>query len=90
MTRKVSFEDAKRQFVHRFTMDHVPDWAFKRAPNGRFYAPQYASDEEWYERTLFKGDDGHDGGSRYCDSRRQTWPLGEWLDKPYRRSEVAA
>jgi hypothetical protein len=74
---------AKAEYPHRFTMEHVPAWARKPAPNGRFYAPQYRSDREWYERTTFPGEPGHLGFGRDCYSSRQTWPLGEWLDKPF-------
>ena len=26
MPRPISFEDAKRMFVHRYTMEHAPAW----------------------------------------------------------------
>ncbi|TXM69663.1 hypothetical protein [Methylobacterium sp. WL120] len=83
MTRKLTFEQAKRLYGQRYTLDHVPNWAFKHH-NGRFYAPQYASDREWYENTLFPGEDGHHGFGKDCYSSRATYPLGVWLDKPYR------
>jgi hypothetical protein len=38
MKRKISFERATAQYVHRFTMDHVPEWSRKPMPNGKHYA----------------------------------------------------
>lgn len=82
MKRKVSFEAAKARFVHRYTMEHVPGWARARNPgNGKFYAPDYASDREWYENTTFPGEPGLHGNNRHCLSMNQTWPLGYWLDE---------
>lgn len=76
--------EAKSRYVNRFTMDHVPQWATKPAPNGKYYAPQYASDVEWFANTLFPPN--HPLGKRItdCYSTGQTWPLGQWLDKPYK------
>jgi hypothetical protein len=93
MTRKLSFEDAKRQFINRFTMEHVPNWAFKGVREGReikYYAPQYATDQEWYDNTAFPGEPDHDGSRHYCYSRKQSWPLGQWLSRPYRIEQAAA
>lgn len=78
-----SFEEAKSRFVHRFTMEYRPYWASRAAPNGKFYAPQFHSDREWYESTKFHGEDGHIGGRRECTTSGQTWPLGQWLDRAY-------
>lgn len=88
--RKLTFEEAKRQFNRRFTMEHVPDWAFKAAPNRQFYAPQYRTDQEWYDNTVFPGEPDHDGSRHYCYSRNMTWPLGQWLPRPYRIGQIAA
>lgn len=79
----ITFEQAKRQYVHRFTMEHVPGWA--RIPhNGKYYAPQYATDLEWYKNTTFPGDKDHIGGNDHCCSSNETWPLGKgFLDKPF-------
>jgi hypothetical protein len=85
MARKITFEHATACYVHRFTMDHVPAWARKVAPNGKYYAPQYASDHQWYENTAFYGEAGHLGDKTHCHTSGQTWPLGQWLDKPYIR-----
>lgn len=84
MTRKLSFDAAKRLYVHRFTMDHTPAWARAELPTGKHYAPQYASDREWYELTLFPGES--ELSVKQCYSSGQTWPLGHWLDKPYSRA----
>ncbi|WP_353645734.1 hypothetical protein [Mesorhizobium sp. WSM2239] len=84
MTRPLSFEQAKAQFVHRFTMDHVPAWAQQPAPNGQFYAPQFRSDREWYDKAKFHGE-SELATRNYCFSSGQSWPLGTWLDAPFRR-----
>lgn len=83
MTRKLSFERAKAQYVHRFTMDHVPQWARKARPDGAFCAPQFASDREWYDNTVFEGESELASRS-HCYTNGQTWPLGKALDKPLR------
>lgn len=75
-----TFEQACAMYVHRFTMEYVPQWSRTAAPNGKFCAPQYRSDREWYERTTFPTD----GRVKYCCSSDQTWPLGTFLDEPYR------
>jgi len=79
-----SLESACRQFVHRFTMEHVPTWASLPAGNGRYYAPQHRSDKEWYDNTLFPGESDLTDRT-HCYSSGQTWPLGQWLDAPYRK-----
>lgn len=88
--KRMSFENACRKYVHRFTMDHMPDWAKQPFLDGYFYAPQYKSDKEWYENTTFPGDtnypypSGWDSG-RYCNSINQTWPLGKYLTALYQK-----
>ena len=79
--QRMPFEEAKRTYTHRYTMEHVPKWAKKPCEgHGRYYAPQYRSDAEWYTHTLFPPESGH---PTECWSQNQTWPLGLWLDKPY-------
>jgi len=84
---RLSFEEAKRRYVYRYTMEHVPSWAHTlNTGNGFYYAPQYRTDREWYDNTLFPGDPEHKewGGDRnHCVSRNQSWPLGKWLTTPY-------
>lgn len=81
MAHKMTFDEACRLYVHRYTMEHKPQWAHDPAPNGKMYAPQYRSDREWYDNTLF-GKDAMEYGARRgdCVSRNQTWPLGHWLE----------
>lgn len=79
--RAITFERAKAQYPHRFTMDHVPKWAgdvCKRS--GKYPGPHYGSDLEWYNNTEFP-----DRGGRklYCRSLNQSYPAGKWLDTPY-------
>ena len=79
---KLSFEQAKAKYVHRFTMEHVPTWASKPAPNGKYYAPQFSSDLEWYDNTLFPPQNPY--SRKDCHTSGQTWPIGQWLDSVYR------
>jgi hypothetical protein len=74
-------------------MEHVPVWARKRPVDDDgtatwYYAPQYRTDREWYENTVFPGEvrEGYSviPGSKQCYSYRLTWPLGQKLDEPYR------
>jgi hypothetical protein len=80
----MTLSEAKRRYVHRYTMEHVPAWSQTAAPNGKFYAPQYRSDKEWFEASRFPPDPICYGSD--CYSSGQTWPLGQWLDAPYRRA----
>ncbi len=85
--RKISLKTAQSRYPHRYTMDHVPNWAKRPCDgNGKYYAPQYVSDQEWYDNTIFPGEKGHPLGKDHddcCHTTNQTWPLGQWLDKQY-------
>ena len=95
MTRKISFRDACRQYVNRFTLDHVPQWA--RAPYYHTtakqyvgYAPHFASDREWYDATRFPGEEGHHEIGSDCYTSGHTWPLGEgFLERPFVKGRPA-
>jgi hypothetical protein len=68
-------------------MEHVPQWAHSSpsqhgGTETRYYAPQYASDAEWYENTVFPGERGAID-EESCYSRNQSWPCGQWLNAPY-------
>ena len=82
--RPLSFEDACRRYVNRFTKDHVPSWALKpiNTEGTEFPAPQYRSDKEWYENTEFMGE-GTTATRKYCRSMNQSWPCGKVLPRPY-------
>lgn len=82
--QRPTFEHACRVYCHRFTMDHIPAWACQTRQDGKFYAPQYRSDKEWFDNTSFPGEDGHIGRITECWSRNASWPLGQSLDKPFR------
>lgn len=86
--RKMALGEACAKFVHRYTMEHVPAWARVQAPNGKFYAPQFRSDAEWYRNTRFAGEPGHFGRAHECYTTGETWPLGEWLDAPHRATRA--
>lgn len=78
-------EKAKKQYIHRFTMEHVPQWALELRPDGTHYAPQYRSDREWYDNTVFPGEAGHYGPKTSCITSNQTWPLGMSLAATFQR-----
>jgi hypothetical protein len=50
-----------------------------------YHAPQYRTDAEWYEATLFPGEPGipHGWPAGMPYSRNRTWPLGRMLPCPY-------
>jgi hypothetical protein len=98
--RAISFQEAKSRYVHRFTMEYVPEWAkrsfhqagtpLKEYPDAdkQYPAPQYRSDQEWYENTVFPGESDGEGRSvdrrsNSCQSHSQTWPLGQRLNACY-------
>ena len=76
-----SLDEAKNKYPHRYTMEHVPEWARKPADNGKYYAPQYRSDKEWYDNTEFPTNPRE----KHCQSNNPSWPKGQWLDKPFTR-----
>lgn len=80
--RPISFEQAKREFINRFTMEHVPLWAKQVRKDGTFYAPQYATDFEWYNKTAFVGECELSSRST-CYSHSPSWPMGMALNAPY-------
>jgi hypothetical protein len=79
-----TLDEAKARYVHRYTMEHLPLWARTAAPNGKFYAPQFNTDAEWYANTVFPSQKDHPDHcmTRHdsCYTTGQTWPMGEWLD----------
>jgi len=81
--RPITFEQACSCYPHRYTCQHVPAWTKYAAPNGMFYAPQFLTDREWYENTLFAGE-SELADKKHCHTTGQTWPHGQWLDMPYR------
>lgn len=89
--RVISFEEAKRRYPHRFTMEHVPAWAREtpRVHGGtlnKFYAPAHRTDREWYDNTLFPGEGFVGKREKHCFVVRHSFPLGMFLDQPYRRT----
>jgi hypothetical protein len=79
-TTKLSFAEACAQYVHRFTMEHVPQWAKQVREDGSYYAPQYTSDREWYDNTAFPPQSPFPDS---CETSNQSWPLGKALAAPY-------
>lgn len=81
--RSITFEFAKALYVNRYTMEHKPDWAHGPRVDGQYYAPQYTTDKEWYDRTMFHGESDLVGSARHCYSQCPTWPLGQSLNSPF-------
>lgn len=79
--RPLTLAQAKAQYPHRYTVEHVPAWARKAANNGKYYAPQCATDAEWYDNTLFHGE-SELASRNHCYSSQPSWPMGQWLDAP--------
>lgn len=82
MTTNSPFEQAKAQYVHRYTMEHKPVWANKPKSDGRYYAPQYLTDKEWYDNNYLHLNPLHDKG--HCRTQNTTWPLGKTLASSFR------
>ena len=74
---KPPFEIAKRLYPYRFTMEHVPKWATE-PHHGRYHAPMYETDWEWYVNTEFPLPGATD---RSCIAKNPSWPLGRWLNQ---------
>lgn len=85
LKRPLTLEQAKARYPHRFTMEHVPAWAADKRPDGNYYAPQYETDQEWYERTLFPGEGHVRITEDHCTSNNPTWPMGLWLAQPFKK-----
>jgi hypothetical protein len=86
--RPVSFKEALVIGDGRFTLEHIPEW-YRRSPRRHgvvemYHAPQFRSDREWYDNTVFFGEAGHYGGPKNYHSLNYSWPLGMWVEKPYR------
>lgn len=80
--KRPTFEHACAKYVHRYTMEHVPAWASKPLPNGKYAPPQYRTDGEWFANTVFPGEPDHEGPRSFCNSRNASWPLGMKDGKP--------
>lgn len=65
-------------FVHRYTGDHVPDWATRNVPAkfGKRYPLQFASDREWLEHTTFQVTNRGTLALRKPCHSSPTWPNG--------------
>ncbi len=85
--RKLPLEQAKQCYVHRYTMEHVPNWARKPCSgNGKYYAPQFKSDQEWYDNTHFPPHPDLPKHETHCYTSNQTWPKGHWLENPFQKN----
>lgn len=84
MPRPITLEQAKLNYIDRFTMEHIPQWAKTDTFGAGLYpAPQYRTDKEWYNNTLFHGE-SRLASPNACYSLNKTWPLGETLAARYR------
>lgn len=66
-------------FVHRYTMEHKPQWAMRPRNNGAPYKPHFASDAEWLANTTFHVTNAGaiSGRHNHCETTGQTWPQGQ-------------
>jgi len=66
-----------RSYIHRYTREHIPNWAKgdKHYPKG--YPLQFNSDQEWLKNTRFavKKNGRLDRRFKFCESC-PTWPDG--------------
>lgn len=83
--RSLTFEEATARYVNRYTMEFVPAWSQRPLEPGKFYAPSYRTDREWYDNTVFPGESMF-CKSGNCHSSGQTWPLGMWLKNRFIKS----
>jgi hypothetical protein len=87
----LSFKEACARYVHRYTLQHIPQWAKSPMPNGKYCAPQYLTDQEWYDNTLFPPHAlSMSKKDTSCYSNGQTWPLGMTLEAPLINSKAIA
>jgi hypothetical protein len=85
-----TFKEACATYVHRFTMEHVPEWTQRPAPNGTYYAPHFETDREWYANTVFPSETDHPDHAltsrNHCYTSGETWPLGRSLPSAYQKA----
>lgn len=90
--------DARRNYLNRYTREHVPLWTRKTRDDGRAYPLQFASDSEWLARSLFpvtvrkggKLGEHTKAGRAYCHSS-PSWPDGlDEIDQQSAGATVAA
>lgn len=84
-----TFSEACAQYVNRYTCEHVPAWADHVTNAGFYYAPQFATDAEWYAATTFPGEPGHINGPDHCHTGPASWPLGQRLQSRYIKEQPA-
>lgn len=69
-------------YVHRFTGDHKPDWAYKPRVDGSAYPLQFASDADWLANTIFTVNrDGSLSKKQTSCESSPTWPNNPELRK---------
>jgi len=71
-------KEAKRRFIHRFTAEHKPEWAYRTRSDGKPYKPHFASDQDWLNNTYFyiKKNGTLDNRFKHCMAH-PTWPEGK-------------
>ena len=78
--------EALRRFVHRFTGEHKPEWAYRSFTDNhgkkRVYPVQFEDDTEWLANTYFEVTKAGNLSERthYCESY-PTWPYNPELRK---------
>ena len=69
--------EARRRYVHRYTADNAPAWAYALRPCGRPYPVQFRDDADWLANTEFAVTKAGKLASRPGACRSTpTWPFG--------------
>ena len=84
--RPVVQTEALRRFVHRFTGEHKPEWAYLSFTNEHgkkhVYPVQFRDDREWLEHTYFEVTKaGNLSEKEECCESHPTWPYNPELRK---------
>lgn len=90
----VQQREALAHFVHRYTREHMPEWARKPRKDSKLYPVQFVSDADWLAHTYFSvtKDGKLSRRERYCQSH-PTWPDNPELreaDLTYTTSDAGA
>lgn len=78
---RIRFDTAIKRYPNRFTLEHIPSWALKPL-FGKYFAPLYASDREWYDNTQFP-EEIEQLPRDQCLSKNFSYPIGKWLKRQY-------
>jgi hypothetical protein len=78
------------KFVHRYTVDHKPEWAKQPMGNGKLPPVQFISDREWLEHTLFPITNAGKLALRHSCNSNPTFPTSEQIEHAKREQQQHA